>query len=155
MKSTHTHIHTHTHTHTFTHTHTHTLTHTHTIFLVRCPSVTHRNGVLRTHKFKTHLLRNQSSKVLPFKSGAGPYIAMHAMPTARDFFLANFYPSGLFACIFFPESLPSVFSVLTVANIGSCVGSQNEIGQPAGDSRVEWLRNMNRLQKHDLWYDDL
>ena len=33
-------------------------------------------------------------------------IAMYAMPTAKDFFLANFYPSGPFTCIFsktFPE----------------------------------------------------
>ena len=30
------------------------------------------------------------------KPGAGPCIALHAPPTARDFFLANFYPYGQF-----------------------------------------------------------
>ena len=51
-------------------------------------------------KLKTHLSRSQSSKFLPFKPGAGPYIAMHAWPTAGDFSLINFYPSGPFTCIF-------------------------------------------------------
>ena len=59
-----------------------------------------RSGVLRTQKLKSHLLRTQSSKVLPSRPGAGPYIALHATPTARDFFLANFYPFGPFTCIF-------------------------------------------------------
>ena len=49
---------------------------------------------------------------------------MHAAPTANDFFLANFYPHGQFTCIF-PKPLPS-FSVLAVANIGSCVVLQNK-----------------------------
>ena len=34
----------------------------------------------------SHLLRTQSSKVLPLKPGVGQYIAIHAMSTARDFF---------------------------------------------------------------------
>ena len=71
---------------------------------------------------------------------------MHATPTAKDFFLAN-GPSR-----FFPA--------LAVANTGSCVGPQNEIGYPSGcSSRGECPRNMNRLKKnffeYDLWYDDL
>ena len=53
---------------------------------------------------KTHLLRTQSSKVLPFKPEAGPYTAMHATPTGRDFLFANFYPSGAFTCIFSKSS---------------------------------------------------
>ena len=36
----------------------------------------------------------------PSKPGIGQYIAIHAALTARDFFLASFYPSGQFACIF-------------------------------------------------------
>ena len=54
---------------------------------------------------------------------------MHASPTAQDFFLANFYAPGLFTCIFPNPS--RVFPVLAVANTGSCVGPQNEIGHPA------------------------
>ena len=65
-----------------------------------------RSVVLQTQKRKTHLLRTQSSKVLPFESRAGPYMVMHATPTARDFFHASFYNSGQFICIF-PKTLQS------------------------------------------------
>ena len=46
------------------------------------------SGVLWTQKLKTHLLRTQISKVFPLKPQVGQNIAMHALPTARDFFLA-------------------------------------------------------------------
>ena len=49
---------------------------------------------------KSHLLRAQSLEVLTSKPGVCQYIATHATLTARDFFLANFYPSGPFTCIF-------------------------------------------------------
>ena len=58
------------------------------------------NRELRTQKLRSHLLRTQSSKVLPLKPGVGQYIAMHATSTAKDFFPAYFYPSGQFTCIF-------------------------------------------------------
>ena len=48
------------------------------------------SGELQTHKLRSHSLWAQSSKVL-LKPGAGQHIAVHATPTARDFFLANFY----------------------------------------------------------------
>ena len=51
---------------------------------------------------------NTEFKVLPFKPGVGQYIAMHATLTARDFFLANFYPSGPFTCIL-SETSPELF----------------------------------------------
>ena len=54
---------------------------------------------------------------------------MHATPTARKFFLDNFYPSGPFTYIF--PNLSLVLPVLAVANTGSCVCTQNEIGYPA------------------------
>ena len=44
----------------------------------------------RMQKLKFHLFRTQSLKVLPYKPGVGQYTAMHATPTARNFFLANF-----------------------------------------------------------------
>ena len=71
-------------------------------------------------------VENTELKASPLKRGVGQYIAIHAVLTARDFFLANCYPSGPFTCIF-PKPLPSSF----VANSGSCVGSQNKIGHPA------------------------
>ena len=37
--------------------------------------------------------RIQSSNLVPFKSGIGQYIALHATVMARDFFCANFYRS--------------------------------------------------------------
>ena len=58
------------------------------------------NGELWMQKLKSCLLRTWSWKVLPLKPGVGQYIAIHATLTARDFFLANFYPSSAFTCIF-------------------------------------------------------
>ena len=49
---------------------------------------------------KSHLVRTRSLNVLPLKPGVGRYIAIHATLIARDFFLAHFYPSGPFTCIF-------------------------------------------------------
>ena len=59
-----------------------------------------RGGELQMQKLKSHLLRTQSLNVLTLKSAVGQYIAVHATFTARDFFLAYFYPSGPFTCIF-------------------------------------------------------
>ena len=60
-------------------------------------------------KLKSHLVRTQSLKVLPLKPGVGQYTAKHATLTARDFFLANFYPSGPVTCIFFLQIPPEFF----------------------------------------------
>ena len=89
------------------------------------------SGELQMHKLKTHLLRTQGSKVLPLKPGAGQYITMHATSTARDFFLAKFYPAGPFTCIFFFQTQSWVFLVLAVASTGSCVGPQDKMDHPA------------------------
>ena len=43
---------------------------------------------------------NTELKRSPVKPGVGQYIAIHAKFTARDFFLACFYLSGPFTCIF-------------------------------------------------------
>ena len=71
----------------------------------------YRSGELRMQKLKSHLVRTQNLNVLHFKPGVGRYIAIHATLTARDFFLAYFYTSGPFTCIF-SKPLP----------IFSCVG---------------------------------
>ena len=70
------------------------------------------------------------------------YIAIRATLTARDFFLAYFYPSSPFTCIFSKTSPDFFFffffAVLSVANTGSCVGPQNKVGSPAdGRFRVK------------------
>ena len=67
-----------------------------------------RSGELRTQKLKSHLVRTQSLNVLPLKPGVGQYIAMHATLTAGEFFLAYFYPSSQFTCIFSKTS-PNFF----------------------------------------------
>ena len=72
------------------------------------------SGELWTQELKSHLVKTQSLNVLPLKSGVGQYVAIHATLTARDFFLAYFYPFGPFACIFV-KTLP-IFPVLAVAN---------------------------------------
>ena len=66
---------------------------------------------------------NTELKGSPLKRGVGRYIAMHDTLTARDFFLANFYPSGPFICIVSKTS-PNFFPVLATANTGSCVGPE-------------------------------
>ena len=74
------------------------------------------SGELWMQKLKSHLVRTQSLNILPLKPGVGRYIAMHATLTARDFFLAYFYPSDPFTCLsFFFKPLP-IFPVLAVAN---------------------------------------
>ena len=77
-------------------------------------SLVPRSGKLRTQKLNSHLVRTQSLNVLPLKPGVSQYIAIHATLTAMDFFLAYFYHSGPFTCIF-PKPLP-IFPVLAVAN---------------------------------------
>ena len=75
-------------------------------------------------------VRTQSLNVIPLKPEVGQYIAILATLTARDFFLAYFYLSSPFACIF-PKPVP-VFPVLAVANTSSGVGPENKIGHSAG-----------------------
>ena len=77
---------------------------------------------LRTQNLNSHLLRTQNLQVLPLKPRVCQCIATHSTLTARDFFLANFYPSGPFTCVFFlPQTSPA----------GSCVGQQNKLGHAA------------------------
>ena len=69
----------------------------------------------------------------PFKAWSRSVYSHTCYVTARDFLLANFYPSGQFTCIFF-QNLSRVFvfsPVLAVSNSDSCVGPRNEIGNPA------------------------
>ena len=87
-----------------------------------------RSGELLTQTFKSHLVITQSLDVLPIKPEVSQYIAIHVLRTARDFFLAYFYPFGPFTCIF-SKPLP-ISHVLAVLTHGSCVGPQNKIGHP-------------------------
>ena len=83
------------------------------LFLDSCPHyftgvlllhVRTRSGELRTKKLKSQLVRTQILIVLTLKPRVGQYIAIHVTLTARNFFLAYFYPSGPFTCIFFQNS---------------------------------------------------
>ena len=65
-------------------------------------------------EIKVPSVENTSLKVFPLKPGEGQYLAMHAALTARNFFLASFYPSGPFICIFFPKPFPSFSSASCV-----------------------------------------
>ena len=51
-------------------------------------------------EYFSHQMRTQSLNVFPLKPGVGRYIAINATLAAMDFFLAYFYPSGPFTCIF-------------------------------------------------------
>ena len=76
-------------------------------------------------------MRTQNLNILLLKPGVRHHMAIHVTLTAWNFFLAYFYPSGPFTCIF-SQNLSRFFPVLAVANTGSCVGPQNKIGHPAG-----------------------
>ena len=65
-------------------------------------------GELRMQKFKSHLVRTKSLNVFPLKPGVGQYMAIHATPTARDFSLTYFYPTGPFTC-YFSKTSPNFF----------------------------------------------
>ena len=58
-----------------------------------------RSGKLRMQKLKSLLMRTRSLKIFPLKAGVGQHTPMHAILTAKDLFLANFYSFGLFTCI--------------------------------------------------------
>ena len=98
------------------------------------------SGQLLTQKLKSHLVRTQNLNVLPLKPGVGQYIAIHATHTARDFFLSCLFLH--FRSIhlhFFPNLSRFFFPVLAVANTGSCVGPQNNIGHHAGCRFPYWV----------------
>ena len=82
-------------------------------------------------EIKSHLVRTLSLNVFPLKPGVGQNIAIHATLIAEDFFLAHFYPIQAIH-LHFSQNLSRFFPALAVANTGSCVGPQNEIGHPAG-----------------------
>ena len=93
--------------------------------------------MLRTQKLKSHLVRAQSLNILPLKPGVGQYTAIHATLNARDFFLAYFYPSSPFTCIF--PNLSQFFLCWLWLTHGSCVDPQNKIGHTAGCRFTCWV----------------
>ena len=68
-----------------------------------------------------------------------------------SFFLAYFYTSSPFTCIFFKTSPDFPLCWLWLTH-GSCVGPQKKTGHPAGCRFPCWVP---AEYKHDLWYDDL
>ena len=109
-----------------------------------------RSGELRTQILKSHLVRTQSLNVLPLKPGVSQYIAIHATLTARDFFLAYFYTSGPFTCIFSKTSPDFSLFWLWLTH-GSCVGPQNKIGHPAGCRFPCWVPAVYKKAKK-TWF---
>ena len=101
---------------------------------------------LRMQKLNSHPVRTQSLNVLPWKPGLGQHAAVHATLTARNFFLAYFYPSSPFTCIFSKTS-PDFFPALAEAKTGSCVGPQNRIGHLAGCRLPCWVTTKYKQAK--------
>ena len=98
------------------------------------------------------IVENPEFKGSPRIAWSKSDISLYASPTARYFFLANFYLPRPFTFIFF-QKLAQVFSVLAVANASSCVGPQSKIGHLAPSSQttdagtcIECQRNIKRLQ---------
>ena len=99
-----------------------------------------RSGVLQMQKYKTYLLRTQSTTVLPLKPGVGQNIALHVSATAGDFSLKLISTLPVHSPSFFPKPVlsPSCVGcgesqflcwlwwkpvpVLAVAEASSCVG---------------------------------
>ena len=103
---------------------------------------TPRSGKLRTQKLKSHLVTTQSLNVLPLKPRVAQYkpTMLRLLPGISSL-LTSTLP--VHSPAFF-QNLSRCFPALAVANTGSCVGSQNKIGRPAGCIKI-----------HDLCYDDL
>ena len=76
-----------------------------------------RSGELRTQKLKSHLVRTPSLNLLALQPGVCQNIAIHATPTARDFFLPYFHPSDPFTCIFSKTS-PNISCVGCIYSLG-------------------------------------
>ena len=72
---------------------------------------------------------------------------MHPTPIARDFFLANFYSSGPFNCIFSKTSLEFFLCWLWPTPVPVWARRRKQVALliDAG-SHVECLRNITRLQ---------
>ena len=82
--------------------------------------VVSRSGEAQTQKLRSHPLRTKGWVVLSFKCWSSQNIAVHASPTARDFF------SWLIST--FPVRIPCrVLPVLAVAYAESCVDQHNTI----------------------------
>ena len=115
-----------------------------------------RSGELRRQKLSSHLLRRiQSSKILPLKPGVGRYkFILRLLQGILSLLISTLLVHS-------PEFLPNLFgvfcllllffSVLAVANTGSCVGPQTKIAHPAHCYRqlmqvspCECPRNINR-----------
>ena len=97
-------------------------------------------------------MRTQSLNMLPSKPGEGQYIAIHATLTARDFFLAYFYFSGPFSCIF-SKHLPSLFFSqcwLLLTLVPVLARKIKQVNLLDVGSRVECARNVNRLKNTGL-----
>ena len=92
---------------------------------------------------------NTEFKRSPFKAWSRS-VYSHTCYAYCQEFLAYFYPSSPFTCIFF-QNLSWFSPALAVANTNSCVGLQNKIGHPAGYRFPCWVL----AAKHDLWYNGL
>ena len=91
---------------------------------------------------------NRELKRSPFKTWSRSVYSHSYYLTARDFFLAYFYPTGPFTCVFFKKLSRFLLCWLWLTH-GSCVGPQNKIGHlPDAGSRVECSRNIYRLKRN-------
>ena len=68
------------------------------------PAVGAADAEIKIPSFENTVLKGSS-----FKAWGRSAYSHNATLTARDFFHANFYPSGPFMCIFFPETSPEFF----------------------------------------------
>ena len=88
--------------------------------------------VQQTQKCTSRLLRTQNCHSLKKFFLVDQNIIIHALHTAGNFAISNFYLSGPFNSSFFffyfSESSVHLFLALVVANTGSLVGPWNKLG---------------------------
>ena len=114
-----------------------------------------RSGELRTQKLKSHLVRTELKRS-PFQAWSRSVYSHTCYAYCQGFLPCLFLPFRSIHLRFFPKSLPNFFLCWLWLNTCSCVGLQNKIGHPAGCRfPCSVPRNINRLKKHDLWYDEL
>ena len=105
-----------------------------------------RSGELRTPKLKSHLMITQSLNVVPLMPGVGQYIAIHATLTSRNFFIAYFYPSSPFICIFSKTSPDFFLRWLWLTPVPVQARRIKKVTLLDAGSHVECPRNINRLK---------
>ena len=114
-----------------------------------------RSWELRTQKIKFHLVRTQSLNVLPLKPTEGPVYSQTCYVQCQGFLPCLFLHFRSIHLHFF-ETSPDIFLCLQwLTPVLVQVSSIKQVTLLDAGSRFECPRNINKLKKYDVGYDDL